>query len=349
MLHASTSRSSPFNALNPMEPARRFSSLIAGKCADSSSSQAKRLGQFAIATSDHSANGIANACSPLNHEHLDNNDMLSILKARNLSVHGAHVYHLGVPAILLVASAYAADRITRKVFFETLDLFVQHAQRDSNHPEGIKPHHLTALGISASDAQKLPLHHSRHDIVLVAGLLNGVIDMQDFALLYEPGPKGRFLQRHFPGVPVLPAAPPLGEHYYCDKQNLLITSSSHLRQRLEKEIPLICADLEQGPDFYSSTNHYKLRLLAAEKKGASLNVLGPFDNEESMKQAFADTFHVVHPHYEPNGTWRQDVKSFRFVEPKRIDWVPPQPKKLETGTERSKPDRGCSTLLCNVV
>ncbi len=275
--------------------------------------------------------------------------MLKTLKARNLAVHGAHIHFLGIPTILLVASAYAANKITRKVFFDILDLFVQHTRRDTDHPDGIKPHHLTRLGISASDAEKLPLHHSRHDIVLVAGLLNGVIDMEDFSLLYEPGPKGRFLQRHFPGAPVLPAAPPWAKHYYCDKQDLLIRTPSDVQHQLEKEIPLICADMEQGPDFYASTNHYKLRLLAAERKGVPLNVLGPFDNEESMRQAFADIFHVVAPDYEPNGTWRQDVKTFRFVEPKRIDWVPQQPKTMETGTGRPKPDRSCSQLLCNVV
>lgn len=275
--------------------------------------------------------------------------MLTVLKAHNLAVHGAHIHFLGIPAILLVASAYAANKITRKVFFDTLDLFVQHVRRGSDHPDGIKPHHLTRLGISAADAQKLPLHDSRHDIVLVAGLLNGVIDMEDFELLYGPGPKGRFLQRHFPGVPVLPPAPPLADHFYCNTYGLLIKDTSYRRQELKQDIPLICARMEKGPDFYTSTNHYKLRLLAAENKGVSLNVLGPFDNEESMKQAFADTFHVVHPDYEPNATWRQDVKSFRFVEPKRIDWVPPQPKKWETGTERTKPNRSCTTLLCNVV
>jgi hypothetical protein len=332
-----------------MDHARRASAFIARTCIDSSSSDAKRLGQFAIAPSDHSTDGVANACKSSDPERVGKGDMLKTLKARNLSVHGAHVYHLGIPSILLVASAYAADRITRKVFFETLDLFVRHTRRDSDHPEGIKPHHLTPLGISATDARKLPLHHSRHDIVLVAGLLNGVIDMEDFALLYEPGPTGRFLQRHFPGAPVLPPAPPMAEHYYCDKLNLLIKTPSYVRQQLEREIPLICADLEQGPDFYASTNHYKLRLLAAERKGVPLNVLGPFDNEESMRQAFADIFHVVSPNYEPNGTWRQDVKTFRFVEPKRIDWVPPQPKTMETDSKRSKPDRSCSQLLCNVV
>lgn len=346
MLQTSTSRSSPFDALNPVELVHRALGSNARTCSDTSHSQAKRLQQFAIAPSDQSADGVANACRPYP---LRKDDMLTALKAHNLAVHGAHIHFLGIPAILLVASAYAANKITRKVFFDTLDLFVQHVRRDSDHPDGIKPHHLTRLGISAADAQKLPLHDSRHDIVLVAGLLNGVIDMEDFELLYGPGPKGRFLQRHFPGVPVLPPPPPLADHFYCHTYSLLIKDTSYLRQQLKHEIPLICADIEQGPDFYTSTNHYKLRLLAAEKKGQSLNVVGPFDNEESMKQAFADTFHVVHPDYEPNGTWRQDVKSFRFVEPKRIDWVPPQPKKSERGTERTKPNRSCTTLLCHVV
>lgn len=349
MLHSSTSRSSPLNALNPMDHARRASAFIARTCIESSPSDTKRLGQFAIAPSDHSADGVANACKSANSAPLDKSDMLKTLKARNLSVHGAHIYFLGIPAILLVASAYAADKITRKVFFDTLELFVQHVRRDSDHPDGIKPQHLTRLGISATDAQKLPLHDSRHDIVLVAGLLNGVIDMEDFELLYGPGPKGRFLQRHFPGAPVVPPPPPLADHFYCHPYDVLIKDASHRRQELKEQIPLICADLEQGPDFYTSTTHYKLRLLAAERKGMPLNVLGPFDNEESMRQAFADIFHVVTPNYEPNGTWRQDVKTFRFVEPKRIDWVPPQPKTMETGTERSKPDRSCSQLLCNVV
>ncbi|KAA0182095.1 hypothetical protein FX016_04290 [Cupriavidus gilardii] len=349
MLHSSTSRSSPLNTLNPMDHARRASAFIARTCIDASPSDTKRLGQFAIAPSDHSADGVTNACRSANPETVGKSDMLKTLKARNLSVHGAHIYHVGIPDILLVASAYGADRITRKVFFETLDLFVRHAQRDADHPNGIRPHHLTPLGISAADAKKLPLHDSMHDIVLVAGLLNGVVDMEDFELLYGPGPKGRFLQRHFPGAPVLPPRPPLADHFYCDTYNLLIKDSSYRRQELNAEIPLICADLEQGPDLYTSTNHYKLRLLAAERKGVPLNVLGPFDNEESMRQAFADIFHVVAPDYEPNGTWRQDVKTFRFVEPKRIDWVPQQPKTMETGTGRPKPDRSCSQLLCNVV
>jgi len=349
MLHSSTSRSSPLNTLNPMDHARRASAFIARTCIESSPSDTKRLGQFAIAPSGHSADGVANACRSANPEPVGKSDMLKTLKARNLSVHGAHVYHVGIPAILLVASAYAADRITRKVFFETLDLFVRHAQTDSDDPEALKPHHLTHLGITAANARKLPLHDSMHDIVLVAGLLNGVIDMEDFELLYGPGPKGRFLQRHFPGAPILPPAPPLANHFYCDPYDVLIRDTSYSRQDLKENLPLICARMEKGPDFYTSTNHYKLRLLAAERKGVPLNVLGPFDNEESMNRAFADIFHVVAPDYEPNGTWRQDVKTFRFVEPKRIDWVPQQPKTMETGTERSKPGRGCSQLLCNVV
>ncbi|UZN49237.1 hypothetical protein KZ686_00675 [Cupriavidus cauae] len=349
MLHSSTSRSSPLNTLNPMDHARRASAFIARTCIDASPSDTKCLGQFAIAPSGHSADGVANACKSANPEPVRKSDMLKTLKARNLTVHGAHIYFLGIPAILLVASAYAADKITRKVFFDTLELFVQHVRRDSDHPDGIKPHHLTRLGISATDAQKLPLHDSRHDIVLVAGLLNGVIDMEDFELLYGPGPKGRFLQHHFPGTPVLPPPSPLADRFYCHPYNVLIKDTSYRRQELKGQIPLICADLEQGPDFYTSTNHYKLRLLAAERKGVPLKVLGPFDNEESMRQAFADIFHVVAPDYEPNGTWRQDVKTFRFVEPKRIDWVPQQPKTMETGTGRPKPDRSCSQLLCNVV
>jgi hypothetical protein len=349
MLHSSTSRSSPLNALNPMDHARRASAFIARTCIESSPSDTKHLGPFAIAPSNHSANGVANACRSANPEPTGKSDMLKTLKARNLSVHGAHVYHVGTPAILLVASAYAADRISRKVFFETLDLFVRHAQTDSDDADAIKPHHLTHLGIAAADARKLPLHDSMHDIVLVAGLLNGVIDMEDFELLYGPGPKGRFLQRHFPGAPILPPAPPLANHFYCDPYDVLIKDTNYRRQDSKEKLSLICARMEQGPDFYTSTIHYKLRLLAAERKGVPLNVLGPFDNEESMRQAFADIFHVVSPNYEPNGTWRQDVKTFRFVEPKRIEWVPPQPKKPETGTERSKPDRNCSPLQCNVV
>ncbi|USE80676.1 hypothetical protein NDR89_13025 [Cupriavidus gilardii] len=348
MLHASTSRSS-FNTLNPMDHARRASAFIARTCIDSLPSDAKRLGQFAITPGRHPAEGIANACKSVNPEPVDKTDMLKTLKARNLSVHGAHVYHVGIPLIMLVASAYAANRITRKVFFETLDLFVRHAQRDSDHPGGIKPHHLTRLGISATDAKKLPLCDSRHNIVLVAGLLNGVIDMEDFELLYGPGPKGRFLQRHFPGAPVLPPAPPEADRFYCRPYNVLIRDTSHRKEELKRWIPLICADLEEAPDFYISTNHYKLRLLAAENKGVPLSVLGPFDNEASMRQAFADTFHVVHPDYEPNGTWCQDAKSFRFVEPKRIDWIPPEPKKAEAEGNRSKPNRTCAELLCNVV
>lgn len=348
MLHASTSRS-PFNTLNPLDHARRASAFIARACIDSLPSDEKRLDQFAIALSASSAEGVANACTPQTPEPLDKSDMLKTLKARNLTVHGAHIHLLGIPAILLVASAYAADKITRQVFFDTLDLFVQHARRDSDHPDGIKAHHLTRLGISAADARKLPLHDSRHDIVLVAGLLNGVIDMEDFELLYGPGPKGRFLQRHFPGAPVLPPAPPKADRLCCRPYNVLIRETSHRREELKRRIPLICANLEQGPDSYISANHYRLRVLAAEMKGVPLSILGPFDNEASMRQAFADTFHVAHPDYEPNATWRQDVKSFRFVEPKRIDWVPPQPKKWETGTERTKPNRSCTTLLCNVV
>jgi len=348
MLHASTSRS-PFNTLNPLDHARRASAFIARACIDSFPSDEKRLDQFAIALSASSANGVANACNPQNPVPLDKSDMLKTLKARNLTVHGAHVRLLGIPAILLVASAYAADKITRKVFFDTLDLFVQHVRRDSDHPDGIKAHHLTRLGISAADARKLPLHDSRHDIVLVACLLNGVIDMEDFELLYGPGPKGRFLQRHFPGAPVLPPAPPQADRFYCRPYNVLMRDTSYSREKLKHSISLICADLEQGPDSYISTNHYKLRLLAAEMKGVPLSFLGPFDNEASMNQAFADTFHVVHPDYEPNETWRQDVKTFHFVEPKRIDWIPPEPKKAEAGGNRSKPNRTCAELLCNVV
>ncbi|MCT9123941.1 hypothetical protein [Cupriavidus gilardii] len=349
MLHASTSRS-PFNTLNPMDHARRASAFIARARLDSSPSDERRFGQFAIAPSDQPPDGVADACKSVNRQLLAKDDILKTLKARNISVHGAHIYHLSIPAIFLLSSAYASDRISRNVFFETLDLFVQHAQRDSDDPEGIKPHHLTRLGISASDARKLPLQNSRHDIVLVAGLLNGVIDMDDFSLLYEPGEKGRFLQRHFPGVPILQAAPPFAKHYSCDKQSLLVRTGNDVQKQLERDLPLICAELEYCPGLYSSTNHYKLRLLAAEKKGLSRNVIGPFDNEASMRQAFADTFHVVDPDYEPNGkTWRQDVKTFHFVEPKRIDWIPPQPKKSETGTHRSKPNRTCAELLCNVV
>lgn len=116
MLHASTSRS-PFNTLNPLDHARRASAFIARACIDSFPSDEKRLDQFAIALSASSANGVANACNPQNPVPLDKSDMLKTLKARNLTVHGAHVRLLGIPAILLVASAYAADKITRKVFF----------------------------------------------------------------------------------------------------------------------------------------------------------------------------------------------------------------------------------------
>ncbi|WP_456282280.1 hypothetical protein M1D55_12290 [Cupriavidus sp. JZ107] len=275
--------------------------------------------------------------------------MVKVLKARKLSLHGAHIYHLGMPAIMLLASAYAADRISRKTFFNTLDLFLQHTSTDSDHPKGIKPHHLVTLGIPAADAGKLPLIDSKLDIVLVAGLFTGVIDMEDFDLLYGPGPKGRFLQRHFPGLPVVPSTSQLKPGFYCDAEDLLAKDGWQLSERYRENISLMCANLEMGPPYYLSTNHYKLRLLAAERRGISLGIPEQFEDYRFAEEAFHDIFYVVAPGYDPGTTRREDLERFHFVEPKEIDQKPPKQSDYQAGTECDHPNRSCSLLACSLV
>ncbi|MCD9122999.1 hypothetical protein [Cupriavidus sp. UGS-1] len=350
---SSANRSTPFTVINPVEHARRASAFISRVCTETPSSDTPLsdmapLQQFAMSLRSHST-AATNSVDQAASASMSAVTMVKVLKSHKLSVHGAHIYHLGIPAIMLLASAYAADKISRKTFFDTLDLFLQHIRRDSDHPKGIKPHHLVALGIPAANAERLPLTNSRLDLVLVAGLFNGVIEIEDFDLLYGPGPKGRFLQRHFPGLPVVPPAPPLDDHFYCDEGELLAKGGWYLRERFSKNIPLMCANLEKSPFHYLSTNHYKLRLVAAETRGISLGNPELFEDYQFAEEAFHDIFHVVEPGYDPAVTWRHDLERFHFVEPKRIDWIPPEPKKAEAGGNRSKPNRTCAELLCNVV
>jgi hypothetical protein len=242
--------------------------------------------------------------------------MIQFLKAQRLSLHGAHIYHLGVPAILSLASAYAAGKIARTVFFDTLTLFVQHTRRSGEERLGIKAHHLIALGISESDAAKLPLRNDRQDIWIVAGLFNGVIDMDDFTLLYGSEKKGLFLQRHFPDL--APESQPLGSPTKkWLSEDLLVGGKSRASPMFLQHVPAACAHMEKSPGRYKAINHYRLRLAAAERKGERLSVFGPFDSEEAMEQTFADIFRVIEPDYQPALHWRKDLESFNFVEAPR--------------------------------
>ncbi len=281
-------------------------------------------------------------------EPMSRDAMIQVLKARKLSVHGAYVYHLGIPPILLLAAAYATDRITRKVFFDTLDLFVQHTGTSSEDPKGIKAHHLTRLGIPAQDAKKLPLDEADDDLYTVAGLFNGLIEMEDLDLLYSPEKKGQFLLRHFPGMASAPAPTPLSPQILWYEHDLLVRRWTFRSRKFENQIAAACAELESGPNHYSGINHYLLRLTAATRSGKAISELGPMETEEEMEKLFHDIFQVVEPNYQPSTTWRQDLEHFHFVEPSRTD-NNQHPDSRNAVPFHANHQKGGSRLPCNLV
>lgn len=242
--------------------------------------------------------------------------MIRVLKNRKLAVHGAHVYLLGMPAILSLASAYATDKITRKVFFDTLDLFVQHTRRVyPTHPKAVKSHHLVSLGIPETVIQKFPMVGNGLDIWTVAGLFNGVIDAEDMDLLYGHDAKGLFQQRHFPGTRTVPAPSVFSYRFGWSGEAIVMAPSIWELSHFDEVIPPACAILEKRPGFYLPNWHYGLRLRAAHLKGEQLSVFR-FKDAQHMQSVFHDIFHVVNPNYEPGVNARQEWENFHFVEPK---------------------------------
>nr|WP_144826311.1 hypothetical protein [Cupriavidus gilardii] len=243
--------------------------------------------------------------------------MIRVLKDRKLAVHGAHVYLLGMPAILSLASAYATDKITRKVFFDTLNLFVRHARRaEPTHPKAIKSHHLVSLGIPEADIRKFPMVGCGLDIWTVAGLFNGVIDPEDMTLLFGSGRKGLFQQRYFPGTQTVPVPRPLTSYKNAwNGESLVVAFDQWSLAHFDEVIPPACAVLGAKPSFWDPITHYMLRLRAAHLKGEQLSVFR-FKDAQHMQSVFHDIFHVVNPNYEPGVNARQEWENFHFVEPK---------------------------------
>jgi hypothetical protein len=247
-------------------------------------------------------------------------EIAQTLKDRKIILHGAHIFQVGIPAIMALAAAYATDRISRGTFFSTLNLFVARGHCDTDKPRGIKAEHLVALGIPKADADRLPLCDGYLDFWIVAGLFNGVLDMEDFALLLDPANKGRFWERHFgpspsQGVDGLPTS--------ATKYNDWVEPSlfSHLGTftscPTKLAIKVTCADLEsswRGRSCYVSKHHYVLRLEAAARKGQRFSLLGPYNSEQKMEEAFHDIFSIVNASYEGPST-AAELDGFVFTEP----------------------------------
>nr|WP_144829839.1 hypothetical protein [Cupriavidus gilardii] len=257
--------------------------------------------------------------------------MAHILKDRKLTLHGAHVCHIGSPVILLLASAYASDRISRKVFIETLNTLVRREGTGPTDARRLQQHHLVRLGISETDAKKIPLIGRISDCWTVAGILSGVTDVLDFELLYDAEKKGDFFKRHFEkGCAEFADSTSRRPFPKWNPYHMLLDTPDTYRSRnFQSQIKPACDYLERGPQWYDPAMHVRLRLAAAGLKDHHLNIIGPFASLEDMDETFADIFHVVEPHYKPVPFG--DYESFTFEEPAN-----PPPKAARRKADVSK-------------
>lgn len=199
-----------------------------------------------------------------------------------------------------LASAYAADRITRQVFLETLNVFVRHFRSRIGSPNQITPEHLVGLGIPAAVANRLPLKDAELDIWLVTGLFNGVIDPDDFNLLMDPSKKGQFLQKHFAMTyeGTERSRGDLAFGFATQYSPLLWTDNTYRSGFVQSRIREACAQLEEGPMWYTASVHYMLGLAAASLNGRPLELIGPFQDETEVLDVFAQVFDVVGPDFD---------------------------------------------------
>jgi hypothetical protein len=275
--------------------------------------------------------------------------MEDTLKARNISIHAAHVFYIGIPSIMALATAYATDRISRKGFIEALNLFVQHACAVRNTPRALTPAHLVSLGIPERDAERLPLVQTSRDLWIVAGLLNCVMETEDFDQLQNPDKKGQFWEKNFGNSKTRQGGymPPRldDDDAFISWQVLPYVGKFHVGDT-EFEIKPTCEVLEKGAPRYNATVHYLLRLEAARRKGLPICLLGPYSNEEEMKKMFYSIFRIVDPDYP--GTTLAGLDAFTFSEPPPSP-PPPMPAPKQTTSSKSTTIDCRSRPFCTLV
>lgn len=220
-------------------------------------------------------------------------ELLCRLKSLRPIIHRVHIEYLGRPVIMLLASAYASNRISRKVFVETLNLFVRYSDPTSYTRIGmLKPEELVKLGIPLAVANMLPLESSTNDLWLLIGLFTGVIDVRDFDLLRNPSKKGQFLEDHFnmtyDGTEDVEGDLALG--FANDYSPLAWTDSTYRDHAVQSQIRKGCAQLEQ---WYLAPLHFMLRLAEASLHARRLELIGPFEDNTEFREVFAKVFRIV--------------------------------------------------------
>jgi hypothetical protein len=265
--------------------------------------------------------------------------MEKILRSRNISIHGAHIFYIDIHGIMALASAYATDKITRKVFIDTLNLFVQHACATRNTRYALTPGHFVSLGIPEKDAERLPLKRTEPDTWLIAGLFNGVIEMDDFDQLRSPERRGEFWEKHFGNGPRHlegHPSPPSENHAAISWETLSYIGESN-SDNPNFAIKLACERIEKGGPRYDAKMHFALRVEAAARKGQLPSLMGPYYGREEREHAFRSVFHIVDPGYV--GTTRAALDAFTFVEPVPMSprpAVPPALHPSETKDRRAR-------------
>lgn len=241
----------------------------------------------------------------------DSSALVRILKERKLTIHGAHVFHIGAPVILTLASAYASDKISRKVYFDALNMLV----RRQGYCGRLQPGQLVALGLSERDARRVPITGHIGDNWTIAGILSGITDVSDFELLQDPNNKGKFFERHFMTLPSAleseNSRPPFPN--WAPYEMLLDTANTYRTPEFQKQIRAACSYLECEPAFYDPATHVRLRMAAASLQDHHLDLVGPFKSREDMNATLFDIFQVNEPDYRPMSI--DDLHTFDFQEP----------------------------------